>query len=74
MIKLPTDTIPKRLFLTGVPGSRWSGIAQEIEDAVDADCSDRTENRRFTHSNFSGHVGAYFGSGMEFPAVLSETN
>jgi len=74
MIKLPSENIPKRLFLTGVPGSRWSGIAQEIEDAIDADCSDRTESRSYAHANFSGHVGAYFGTSMEFPAVLSETN
>jgi hypothetical protein len=26
--------LPNKIFLTGVPGSRWSGIAQLIEDNV----------------------------------------
>jgi len=70
---LPNKNIPKKIFLTGVPGSRWSGVAQEIEEFVDADCSDRTPEREYSHKKFSGHKGAYFGTGMEFPAVFSET-
>ena len=31
-----------RIFLTGVPGSRWSGIAQEIESEGEFDISDQT--------------------------------
>ena len=34
-----------RVFLTGVPGSRWSGIAQEIESEGGYDISDRTPER-----------------------------
>ena len=71
---LPLDTPPKKIFFTGVPGSRWSGIAQEIEKVFDADCSDRTPEREYSHESFSGHKGVYFGTGMEFPAVFSETN
>lgn len=70
---LPNTTPPKRIFITGVPGSRWSGISQELEEAVDADCSDRTPERTYSHSEFSGHVGAYYGTGMEVHAGLSET-
>jgi len=70
---LPNKKIPKKIFLTGVLGSRWSGVAQEIEEFVDADCSDRTPEREYSHNKFSGHKGAYFGTGMEFPAVFSET-
>ena len=62
-----------RMFLTGVPGSRWSGIAQEIE-TEDFNTSDRTPERTYTHSKYSGHVGAYFGTGMEFPAILDTKN
>lgn len=71
---LPNEKIPKKIFLTGVPGSRWSGIAQEIEEFVSADCSDRTPEREYSHEKFSGHKGAYFGTGMEFPAYFSEAN
>lgn len=60
----------QRVFFTGVPGSRWSGIAQEIEASGDYDTSDRTSDRSYSHAEFSGHVGAYFGTGMEFPASL----
>ena len=63
-----------RIFLTGVPGSRWSGIAQEIESEGGYDISDRTPDRNYTHNKYSGHVGAYFGTGMEFPAMLDTKN
>ena len=37
-----------RIFLTGVPGSRWSGIAQELENEGNYDISDRTPERSYT--------------------------
>ena len=61
-----------RIFLTGVPGSRWSGIAQEIESEGGYNISDRTPERTYTHKG--NHVGAYFGTGMEFPAILDTKN
>jgi len=62
--------LPVRHFFTGAPGSRWSGVAQDIEASGFYDTSDRTPERTYTHNEFSGHVGAYFGTGMEFPASL----
>lgn len=60
--------LPKRIFFTGVPGSRWSGIAQILEDVLDLDTSDRNKEREYDHTQYSGHKGAYFGTGMEFEA------
>ena len=57
-----------KLFFTGVPGSRWSGIAQTLEAMPGFNISDRTPEREYTHHQYSGHVGAYFGKGMEFEA------
>jgi hypothetical protein len=65
--------LPNRIFLTGVPGSRWSGIAQTIESLTGFNTSDRTPEREFTHSGFTGHKGAYFGKGMEFESYLDPT-
>jgi hypothetical protein len=62
--------LPNRIFFTGVPGSRWSGIAQQIETIPDFNTSDRTPEREYSHGQFSGHKGAYFGPGMEFEAVI----
>lgn len=63
--------LPNRIFFTGVPGSKWSGIAQIIEDNVPGmNTSDRSEERQYKHEQFTGHKGVYFGSGMEFPANL----
>jgi hypothetical protein len=62
--------LPKRIFFTGVPGSRWSGIAQTIESLDGFNTSDRTPNREYSHNGFSGHKGAYFGHLMEFEPVL----
>lgn len=63
-------TSPNRLFFTGVPGSRWSGIAQVLETLPGFNISDRTESREFQHQQFGGHRGAYFGYGMELAPVL----
>jgi len=64
--------LPNRLFFTGVPGSRWSGIAQTLEQLNGFNTSDRTPEREFSHGGFSGHKGAYFGQGMELEAHLEE--
>ena len=59
--------LPNRLFFTGVPGSKWSGIAQILETDNAFDTSDRTPEREYNHNQYSGHKGVYFGTGMEFP-------
>lgn len=59
-------TLPNRIFFTGVPGSKWSGIAQILESHKAFNTSDRTPEREYSHSQYSGHKGAYFGMGMEF--------
>lgn len=63
--------IPRRIFFTGVPGSRWSGIAQILEDVIPHfNTTDRTPEREYSHHSFTGHKGAYFGKGMEFEDLL----
>lgn len=59
-------TLPARIFFTGVPGSKWSGIAQILESHSAFNIYDRTPEREYAHGKFSGHKGAYFGRGMEF--------
>lgn len=61
--------LPERIFFTGVPGSRWSGIAQELEDDR-FDISDRNPSRMYVHHDYSGHLGVYYGTGMEFSPIL----
>ena len=62
--------LPNRIFLTGVPGSRWSGIAQTLETIPGFNTSDRTPERTYSHHSYTGHQGAYFGLGMELEAKL----
>lgn len=62
--------LPNFLFLTGVPGSKWSGIAQAVESVSGFNKKDRDSTRDYSHAQFSGHKGAYFGRGMEFRADL----
>ena len=64
--------LPNRIFFTGVPGSRWSGIAQTLEQLDGFNTSDRTPARSYNHNQYSGHQGAYFGTGMELEAYLDE--
>lgn len=63
-------TLPSHIFFTGVPGSRWSGIAQVLETIPGMNTSDRTPERNYTHHTYTGHVGAYFGRQMEFDALV----
>jgi hypothetical protein len=63
-------TLPNRIFFTGVPGSRWSGIAQVLESLEGFNTSDRTPSRDYSHHQFTGHKGAYFGQGMELESYL----
>jgi hypothetical protein len=64
------NNFPDKIFFTGVPGSRWSGIAQTIEKIPYFNTSDRSSNREYTHHGFTGHKGAYFGRMMEFEPKL----
>ena len=64
--------LPKRIFFTGVPGSRWSGIAQTLETMSGMNISDRTPEREYDHHSYTGHKGAYFGPAMEFEPILDE--
>lgn len=58
----------------GVPGSRWSGIAQNIETIPGFNITDRAPDKVYMHHQFSGHLGAYFGTGWEFDTSLDEAN
>jgi hypothetical protein len=63
-------SLPNHIFFTGVPGSRWSGIAQIIETIPGMNTSDRTPAREYEHHSYTGHKGAYFGRSMEFGTIL----
>ena len=66
--------LPNKIWFTGVPGSRWSAIAQTIEEIPGMNTSDRTPEREYNHHKYSGHKGAYFGKGMEFPALVIDNH
>lgn len=59
----------KYIFMTGAPGSKWSGVSQQIEEVCNFNTSDRNDSRTYKNTNVS-HVGAYFGPGMEFECKL----
>lgn len=62
--------LPQRLFFTGVPGSKWSSISQDLENTNLFNTSDHSASREFNSGIYTGHKGAYFGKGMEFEPVL----
>jgi len=63
--------LPDRILFTGAPGSKWSGVAQTLEQDKRFNTSDRTPERIYSHHEYGGHKGVYFGKGMEFEAVCS---
>jgi len=50
--------LPNRIFFTGVPGSRWSGIAQTLEMMSGMNTSDRTPEREYVQHCYTGQKGA----------------
>lgn len=66
--------LPDMIFFTGVPGSRWSGIAQEMKKVTGFNLTDRAPHRVYTHNEYNGHKDAYFGTGMEFSVNLHPSN
>lgn len=58
-------TQPDYTFLTGAPGSRWSAVSQIITGNYNYNTEDETSWRKYTHGDFTGHRGSYFGPGME---------
>lgn len=66
--------LPNKVFFVGAPGSRWSGIAQNIETIPGFNITDRTPDKVYSHHQFSGHLGAYFGTGWEFDTSLDSEN
>ena len=66
--------LPNKIFMIGAPGSRWSGIAQNLEDGLKLNTTDQTTERNYAHHAFSGHKGVYFGTGWEYDTCLSKTN
>jgi hypothetical protein len=62
--------LPNFLFFTGVPGSHWSAIAQDLEKLPGINTSDHNEDRNYSPGHYTGHKGAYFGKSMELEAYL----
>ena len=55
------------IFVTGAPGSRWSGYVEDhlyVRDDIDK--SDFRQDREYKVNGQIMHRGAYFDSGMEF--------
>lgn len=67
------EVLPYRIFVTGVPGSKWSSIVNEFEQIQGINQSDQRINREYKSSLenvMPPHRGSYFGEGMEFEARL----
>ena len=62
--------MPKYIFVTGAPGSKWSSVVKNIYSSPSIDQSDFSKARTYWHSAGGQpelmHLGAYFDPGMEF--------
>ena len=68
--------LPKRIFVTGAPGSRWSSVVQRLEENLSGfDTSVYCDNARydpiFRGESVSGfHKGIYFDPGKQYEPIL----
>ena len=67
MMKMVTENLrfqkvvnEKLVFFTGVPGSRWSGVAQRLKKELGYNTTDRLLHRVYSHGEYDGHVDSYF--------------
>ena len=58
------------VFFTGVPGSRWSGVAKLLCQHPSVDNTDCSEKRSYRDM----HFGNYFGPGMEHGKLFQNMN
>ena len=61
------------IFVTGAPGSMWSGVSQKIREEHNADMTDCTPDRTYTHHKYAGHKGNYYGPKMMYGNWLGST-
>ena len=61
------------IFVTGAPGSMWSGVSQKIREEHNADMTDCTPDRTYTHHKYAGHKGNYYGPKMQYGNWLGST-
>jgi hypothetical protein len=56
------------LFMTGAPGSRWSGVSQYLGESPGIDTGDYSPHRQYFHESIRRHrhFGSYFGPQLEF--------
>ena len=63
-------TLPKFIFVTGVPGSSWSMLSHRLKLVVGADTSDCDGTRQYRFNadskDLGSHFGCYFGPNNEF--------
>ena len=63
----------KYIFVTGAPGSRWSGYVEDhLYTRDDIDTSDRSPEREYYSNGILMHRGAYFDPSMEFENTALE--
>lgn len=60
------------IFVTGPPGSRWSGISQELRKLQYINNDDLNICKTYKHHLYSGHIGAYFGPQMDYGTWLED--
>ncbi len=51
--------LPKRIFFTGVPGSRWTMICQHLEGIPGMDTSDRQPHRGYVHHAYTEDISVH---------------
>jgi len=61
------------IFVTGAPGSMWSGVSQKIREEHNADMTDCTPDRTYAHHKYAGHKGNYYGPKMQYGNWLGST-
>jgi hypothetical protein len=68
------NKFPEFIFVTGVIGSMWTSLIENIQESGKFNITDRNEDRQQVHHGRIRHLGAFFGRDQEFKADLSYDN
>jgi hypothetical protein len=65
---------PEFIFVTGVIGSMWTSLIENIQESGMFNITDRNPDRQFVHHGRYRHLGVFFGRDQEYKANLDYNN
>jgi hypothetical protein len=68
------NKFPELIFVTGVIGSMWTALIENVQESGEFNITDRNSSRQFVHHGKIRHLGVFFGRDQEYKCNLDYAN